>query len=477
VLSISTDLQDVLTFAPEWEQLLRNWDQGSATVTDFLGRVGAKALYKKGLSLTEKKQEYITLLRNSYFQPLLNKMLNSNQNMRRFLAQRHVAPDEQKSQMLSLSVELAQKMENTLLKHFGTTEEDGFKVLLPAYIQRSVHNAVIDYIRHEANWERQTLHDLNLDPQQEDPRAIVADDLAYSPEHQAMSSEQVGQLNQLRHTLKTMLADDKQPKEPLTVVDCIFGLGLTQHSTPGEELTMREVCEKLDIQAETMARRIARCQVLLDKGLDLVRQKIYRDLPGIAESWQRGVNVNTASRRELTQQLGMTEGEIERLIKGRQFTCADDLIERSVVKKERLRELLDKGVVAAFVPVDINSATARDMIDILGMSKEIAQRVVAERPFKNVDELAARNLIAKGEIQTIVRRGAVARNKFSDSKRVDINRAPQEEIEQLGVASEIADLIVKTRPYLTWGEAEDFLGPEAPWAILRQKFFLGLTPG
>src|SRR5262249_2179875 len=144
---------------------------------------------------------FIKLLESSYYQPMLTKMLSSNQNLRRFLAQRRVSSDEMRGQVLSLSVDVTQKLVTSLSKQLTSGEDDGFKILLPAYVQRSVHNAVIDYIRLETSWERQTLQDVNLDPQQEDPRQAVADDQAYTPEHKALSREQVAQLNELRKHL------------------------------------------------------------------------------------------------------------------------------------------------------------------------------------------------------------------------------------------------------------------------------------
>jgi DNA uptake protein ComE-like DNA-binding protein len=479
VITGSAELDTVLEFAPEWEQLLRNFSQGSAaSVAEFLNKVGAKAIYCKALALGDKRSQFIQLLQASYYQPMLTKMLTANQNLRRFLSQRRVAADELRGQVLSLSVDVTQKLVATLNKQLAAGQDDGFKVLLPAYVQRSVHNAVIDYIRQETTWERQTLQDVNLDPQQDDPRSNVADDLSYTPEHKALSREQVGQLNELRKHLDAMLKDGSTPSEPLTVVDCMFGLGLTPHSVAGQEMTMRECCEKLDIQADTMARRIARCQVLLDKGLELVRRKIYKDLPGIADAWQRGLNVNTASRRELAQQLAMTEGEVERCIKGRQYTAVDELVERGVIAKPRVPELVAKGLVAAFVPVDLNSATNRDIVDVVGVPKEKAARIVAERPFQKAEELVEKKIISHDDLILYMKRGAVVRAKAKDSKRLDLNRAGQDEIEQAGVDTANATLIVKMRPFLTWSEVEEFLGAEASClGILRQQFFLGLTPG
>jgi DNA uptake protein ComE-like DNA-binding protein len=479
VVTGSAELDTVLELAPEWGQLLRSFDHGTASsAAEFLNKVGAKAIYCKALALADKRTQFIQLLQSHYYQPMLTKMLSANQNLRRFLSQRRVAPDDVRGQVISLAVDATQKLVSTLNKHLGSGEEDGFKVLLPAYVQRSVHNAVIDYIRQETSWERHTLQDVNLDPQQEDPRTAVADDSAYTPEHKALSREQVSQLNELRKHLDAMLKDGQTPAEPLTVVDCMFGLGLTPHSVSGEEMTMRECCDKLGIQADTMPRRIARCQVLLDKGLELVRRKIYKDMPGIAEAWQRGLNVNLASRRELAQQLSMTEGEVERCIKYRQYASVDEMIERGVITRARVPELSGKGLVAAFVPVDLNAATTRDIIDIVGMPKEKATQIVAERPFQKLEELVERKMVSSDDLILYMKRGAVVRAKAASAKRVDLNRVSQEEIEALGIKVEDATLIVKTRPFLTWSEVEEFLGPESSsMGVLRQQFFLGLTPG
>ena len=476
MLSSSTELREVFEFAPEWEALLRSWDGGTRpNSAEFLSKVGAKAMFVKAQKLEKQRDQFVRVLRDHYYQPVLAKMLNSNQNLRRFLSQRYMAIDEQRSQSISLSVEISQKLEGVLHKHLSNSAEDSFKVLLPAYIQRTVHNAVIDYIRVEASWEKATLQDVYLDPEQDDPRSSTADDLSVTPENQILNGEQVGQLNLLRGHLQQMLTEPGAAHDALTVVDCMFGMGLTPSSVAGQEMTMREVCDRLNIQAETMARRIARCQVLLDKGLDLIRQRIYKQLPSVAECWQRGVNVNTASRRELSQQLGMTEGEIERLIKGRQFTTLDEIVEQTIVKPNRLPELKNKGATAAFVPVEINSATARDITDILGLTKEQSQKIVSERPFKDLNEMVQKSLIGQKDLDILKRRGAVAKYKTSDSRRIDLNRGSLEEITACGVDPELAAYIIKIRPFVTWSELEEAVGAECPiWNLLRQKFFLGI---
>jgi hypothetical protein len=249
MLSSATELQEILRLAPDWSAVCDNLlaraqdEKSNFGAFEFFERLGAKAIYAKLLSMQEVRSKMLLLVRDAYYQPLLTKMALSNQHLRRFWSQRRVAPDMQSAQAKSFAVELAQKMDGALVRQLTQHAEDGFKVLLPAYVQRTVHNAVVDYIRVEWEWERATLQDLNLDPEQEDPRHRTADDPIYSPENRAISGEQVRYLNELRQQMMKLLEDNRVARDPLAVVDCIFGLGLTEHSVSGVEMTMREVCE------------------------------------------------------------------------------------------------------------------------------------------------------------------------------------------------------------------------------------------
>lgn len=495
MLTSHGQIEELLDIAPDWRQIFESLSKdgavqcqgekqllsgGQSSKSKVVGlfqlfeRLGAKALYKKAQLLQDDRERFLILVRNFYLQPLAAKMVGTNQNLKRFFLQRRVPADEQKRHALSIATELAEKLEGAVRKHLQQDAEDGFKVLLPAYVQRSVHNQAIDYIREEWDWEKTTLQDLNLDPEQEDPRQNTADDLAYMPENLAISSEQVGQLNQLRDMLEKMLADKKNQKEPLEVVDCMFGLGLTRNSEPGKELTMRECCEKLQLAGETQARKIARCQVLLDKGLSMVREGIRQNLPGIADCWQKETNVNRASRRELNQQLGMTESEVERLIVARQYKKLLDLVQKSILKEPRLKELEAKGAVAAFVPVDINSATNRDLMDILGMNKDTALKVCEKRPFPHLSSLVELKLVTDTGLKDLLNRGAVL--KIVDSgKRKDINAAPLDELVKAGLEPGLAKRIERGRPFGTWAELEDYLQFDLnKEPLLRQSFCLGI---
>jgi len=437
--TVRNELNELLQLVPEWERYMPGISASGGTAygvnpKDVAGtvanaeilfslfeQVGPRSIYKGVLSLGEKRQELLKLVRDHYLIKLAGKILSKNPTLRRFFQERRIDRESQSGHIASLSAELAFKLDEALKKKINEKQDDGFKVLLPAYVQSSANNAVIDFIKIEFHWEKQTLQDLNLDSEEEDPRLMPADDLSRIPENIALSGEKVKYLNQFRGQLEKLFKRTTETEPSLLVVDCMFGMGLSPHSTVGTELTMRECCERLSIAGETQARKIARCQVLLDKGLDQIREVIRQKLPDMAEYRQHEINVNTASRRDLNHQLGLTEGEIERLVTNRQFANLSELVEKSVIRPERLSDLASKSAVAAYVPVDLNSATVRDLIDILGVSKEAAKKLSEARPFRNLKEIVEKRVLAQKDLSFIEKNGAVLRVLSSPEKQ-NINK-------------------------------------------------------
>ncbi|MBX9694223.1 MAG: general secretion pathway protein GspK [Cyanobacteria bacterium] len=480
MLTSKTKLKEILSIAPEWQSSLdRLIEDGGDKALEPLAlfeRLGAKTIFNKASTLQGSAvNEFVSLVRDYYYQPMLARMLSTNGNLRRFWVQRRVDQQTQSLKAISLSVELASKLEQALFKQLANHAEDGFKVLLPAYAQRTVHNAVVDYVREEWQWEKDTLQDLNLDPSSPDPRVNVADDPKYSPENQAISGEQVGQLNELRQRLLKMLGNADFDQEPLVVVDCMYGMGLTKHSKVGVELTMRECCDLLNLKGDTQARKIARCQVLLDKGLNMIRDMIRSDMPGVAHAWQVDININSASRRELNHIIGFTEGEVDRLIANRQYYSLSELVEKGVVKEHRLSDVAEKGAVAAFIPVDLNSATKRDIIDVLGCPKVEAGKIAEKRPFRSIRQIVETGLVPKSVMDALIANGAVLRASANDL-RVNINQATAEELLHLGLSEDLALRVTRGRPFGTWQELEEFLCVEdAVWTNLRERSSLVIS--
>jgi len=51
--------------------------------------------------------------------------------------------------------------------------------------------------------------------------------------------------------------------------------------------------------------------------------------------------------------------------------------------------------------VDINTASREDLLSLPGMTQREADRIIAERPFKNAHELVARHLVSESEYAKI----------------------------------------------------------------------------
>jgi DNA uptake protein ComE-like DNA-binding protein len=51
--------------------------------------------------------------------------------------------------------------------------------------------------------------------------------------------------------------------------------------------------------------------------------------------------------------------------------------------------------------IDINNASRADLLNLPGITQREADRIIAERPFKNANELVARHIIAESEYEKI----------------------------------------------------------------------------
>ncbi len=483
------EFQQIIELAPEWQSIVQKvQEQGTingviaaelgkstASIYAVLEEIGAHSIFIKLTKSSARQSELLKLVRDNYLLVLANKMFKSNGALRRFFSERHIVYEEQKGQTVSMAVELALKLEVLLLRNIQDGDAQGFKLMLPAYVQRSVNNAVIDYIKGEAHWERQAVPETHEEGE-EDAIARTADDLDQIPEHIALSGEKVGYLNDLRKKLKTWYATGDAGDMSFAVIDCMFGLGLTPNSTLGKELTMRECCDVLKLEGETQARKIARCQVLLDKGMDKIRHLLRDELPGVVDCWQKEINVNVASRRDLDHQLDLTEGEVERLVAHRQYVSLEQLVERSVVKSDKIALLKKKGAVAAFVPVDLNAATARELTDILGMPKDVAQKVVSARPLSGFQDLVERKLVQPAQLPGLKQRGAVLKSAGAGTAgtKPNLNTIEEAKMIALGISNERAALIIRVRPFESWAELDQFLAcDERAWLHIRNNFSLG----
>jgi DNA uptake protein ComE-like DNA-binding protein len=486
------EFQQIVELAPEWQATVQSVvQQGtiSSVIAGELGRstacayavleqIGAQSIFIKLSKTSHNHAQLLKFVRDNYLLVLATKMFKSNGALRHFFSERRLNLDDQKGQAMSMAVEMAMKLEQLLLRSLKEADSSGFKSLLPAYIQRSVNNAVLDYIKGESQWERQSVSE-STEEGEDDAITRTADDFEQIPESIALSGEKVHYLNELRLKLQSWYKTAEANDPSFAVIDCMFGLGLTAYSKPGKELTMRECCDVLKLEGETQARKIARCQVLLDRGMGKIRDLLRDELPGVVDCWQKEINVNVASRRDLNHQLDFTEGELERLVVNRQYVVLEQLVERAIVKAEKIPALKKKGAVAAFVPVDLNAATAREMTDIIGVPKDIAQKIVAARPLNGFQDLVKRKLVTESALVSLKEKGAVLKSVDITEQKgsPDLNKIDQAQLVKNGVAKERAALIIRARPFSSWQELDQFLAcDEVSWSHIRTNFSLGNYP-
>ena len=64
-------------------------------------------------------------------------------------------------------------------------------------------------------------------------------------------------------------------------------------------------------------------------------------------------------------------------------------------------EGVKEGMRSSDKAIDINSASRADLLTLPGMTQHEADRIIAERPFKNAHELVARHVIPQSEYDKI----------------------------------------------------------------------------
>lgn len=64
-------------------------------------------------------------------------------------------------------------------------------------------------------------------------------------------------------------------------------------------------------------------------------------------------------------------------------------------------EGVKEGMRSSDKAIDVNSASRADLLNLPGMTEREADRIIAERPFKNAHELVARHVIPQSEYDKI----------------------------------------------------------------------------
>jgi competence protein ComEA len=192
------------------------------------------------------------------------------------------------------------------------------------------------------------------------------------------------------------------------------------------------------------------------------------------------VNLNTASKAALEKLPGVGAATADNIIAARPFKTVEDLKNVKGIgeaKFDKLKSLVTvegikavhraegqtspKGRAAAEGekqavggPVDLNTADKAALEALPGVGPAVADRIIAARPFKTVDDLknvkgigdarfaALKDMVVVGEEEV------VAHPKLQPGQTININTASQDQLESLlGIGPVKAQAIIAGRPY------------------------------
>lgn len=187
------------------------------------------------------------------------------------------------------------------------------------------------------------------------------------------------------------------------------------------------------------------------------------------------IDLNTASLKDLESLKGVGMVTANKIIAARPYRSIDDLSKAGLSKKqvEAIRPLVTVGASSATPtpagskaitrtsqttgPVDLNSASEKDLEALSGVGPVTAKKIIASRPYRSVDELSKAGLSAK-QIAALkpfvtVKMDARASSAATPTAPktagpIDLNSASERDLESLkGIGPATAKKIIAARPF------------------------------
>ena len=168
------------------------------------------------------------------------------------------------------------------------------------------------------------------------------------------------------------------------------------------------------------------------------------------------IDLNSADLSVILQETVLDTRKAEVLIDARPFWDYSELRMLPGFGKKTLLKLSDVATVVPPQPININTCSSADLQSIPGVGTVLARRIVEERPYGGLEDVALVKGVSTNVMHVLRQRSAViiaANNNLTESDwsnitTLDINNCDEKLLLQLpGVGPKIADRIVSGRPF------------------------------